>query len=86
MFASGIWAVPHRLKGKKPFASKAGRSTLKKKITLCSHIESFKFIRLEKTMLQSFGGSFPYPILLVEDDHFLRHVLCSILQEDGQFP
>lgn len=37
-------------------------------------------------MLQSFGGSFPYPILLVEDDHFLRHVLCSILQEDGQFP
>lgn len=34
-------------------------------------------------MLQSLGASSPYPILLVEDNHFLRHVLCNMLQEDG---
>lgn len=34
-------------------------------------------------MVQSLGASPGYPILLVEDDHFLRHVLCNMLREDG---
>ncbi len=34
-------------------------------------------------MLQSLEDSAPYPILVVEDNHFLRHVLCKLLEEDG---
>lgn len=34
-------------------------------------------------MLQTLGESPPYPVLVVEDNHFLRHVLCNLLQEDG---
>lgn len=34
-------------------------------------------------MLQTLGESPPYPVLVVEDNHFLRHVLCNMLQEDG---
>lgn len=34
-------------------------------------------------MLQSLGEGASYPILVVEDNHFLRHVLCTLLQDDG---
>lgn len=34
-------------------------------------------------MLQTLGPSHPYPVLVVEDNHFLRHVLCNMLQQDG---
>lgn len=34
-------------------------------------------------MLRPLGESSPYSILVVEDNHFLRHVLCTMLQEDG---
>lgn len=34
-------------------------------------------------MLQSLEETSPYPILVVEDNHFLRQVLCNLLEEDG---
>lgn len=34
-------------------------------------------------MLQSLGETPSFPVLVVEDNHFLRHVLCTMLQEDG---
>lgn len=34
-------------------------------------------------MLQTLGERSPYPILVVEDNHFLRHMLCSMLEQDG---
>lgn len=34
-------------------------------------------------MVKSHDENPCYPILVVEDNHFLRHVLCNLLQEDG---